>query len=57
MENINEINSYNSLTMSPNKKKEVRVSTSYRTTKRNIEDELNETLKRNDKNSYKRVSH
>ena len=56
MENINEINSYNSLTMSPNKKKEVRVSTSYRTTKRNIEDELNETLKKNDKNSYKRVS-
>ena len=56
MENINEINSYNSLTMSPSKKKEVRVSTSYRTTKRNIEDELNETLKKNEKNSYKRVS-
>ena len=56
MENINEINSYNSLTMSPNKKKEIRVSTSYRTTKINIEDELNETLKKNEINSYKRVS-
>ena len=56
MENINEINSYNSLTMSPSKKKDVRVSTSYRTTKINIEDELNETLKKNEINSYKRVS-
>ena len=56
MENINEINSYNSLTMSPNKKKEVRMSTSYRTTKRNIEDELNETLKKNENNPYKKVS-
>ena len=56
MENINEINSYNSLSMSPNKKKDIRASTSYRTTKRNIEDELNETLKKNEINSYKRVS-
>ena len=56
MENINEINSYNSLSMSPSKKKDIRVSTSYRTTKRNIEEELNETLKKNEINSYKRVS-
>ena len=47
MENINEINSYNSLSLSPSKKKDIRVSTSYRTTKRNIENELNETLKKN----------
>ena len=52
----NEINSYNSLSMSPSKKKDIRISTSYRTTKRNIENELNETLKKNDINSYKRVS-
>jgi len=56
MENINEINSYNSLSLSPSKKKDIRVSTSYRTTKRNIENELNETLKKNEINSYKLVS-
>ena len=56
MENINEINSYNSLSMSPSKKKELRVSTSYRTTKRNIGNELNEGFRNNDINSYKRVS-
>ena len=56
MENINEINSYNSLSMSPNKKKDIKVSTSYRTTKINIENELNETLKKNEINSYKLVS-
>ena len=56
MENINEINSYNSLSMSPSKKKEIRVSTSYRTTKRNIGNELNEALRKNEINSYKRVS-
>ena len=56
MENINEINSYNSLSMSPSKKKEIRVSTSYRTTKRNIGNELNEAIRKNEINSYKRVS-
>ena len=56
MENINEINSYNSLSMSPSKKKELRVSTSYRTTKRNIGNELSEGFRNNDINSYKRVS-
>ena len=56
MENFNEINSYNSLTMSPSKKKEIRVSTSYRTTKRNIGNELAETLRKNEINPFKRVS-
>ena len=55
MDNINEINSYNSLTMSPNSKKEIRVSTSYSTTKVNIGNELNETLKKSEINPYKRA--
>ena len=56
MDNINEINSYNSLTMSPNSKKELRSSTSYSTTKINIGKELNEILKPNNmSNTFKRV--
>ena len=55
MDNIKEINSYNSLTMSPNIKKEIRVSTSYITTKINIENDLNETLKKSDINPFKKV--
>ena len=57
MENFNEINSYNSLTMSPNKKKDImRVSNSYRTTKRNIGNELTEELRKSEINPYKLVS-
>ena len=56
MDNIKEINSYNSLTMSPNIKKEFRVSTSYITTKINLGNELNESIKKNEISSYKRVS-
>ena len=56
MDNYNEINSYNSLSMSPNRKKEIRVSTSYRTTKRNIGNELAEAIRKNEINPYKRVS-
>jgi hypothetical protein len=55
MDNLKEINSYNSLTMSPNIKKEIRASTSYITTKINIENELNDTIKKNEINSYKKV--
>ena len=55
MDNINEINSYNSLTMSPSSKKEFRASTSYSTTKVNIGNELNETLKISEMSSYKGV--
>ena len=54
MDNINEINSYNSLTMSPNKKEEFRVSTSFYSMKVNIGNELNEELQKNEMNSYKR---
>ena len=54
MDNLKEINSYNSLTMSPNIKKEIRASTSYITTKINIENELNDTIKKNEINSYKK---
>ena len=56
MENLNEINSYNSLMMSPENKKEFRVSTSYSTTKMNIGNELNDTSNKNEMNSFKRVS-
>ena len=55
MDNINEINSYNSLTMSPNRKKEIRASTSYSTTKINIGKELKEALRNNEINNYKRL--
>ena len=56
MDNINEINSYNSLTMSNNSKKEIRASTSYSTTKIKIGKELNDTLKQNDSiNTFKKV--
>ena len=56
MDNINEINSYNSLTMSPNRKKEIRASTSYSTTKINIGKELKEALRNNEINNYKHLS-
>ena len=56
MDCMNEINSYNSLSMSPSMKKELRSSTSYRTTKINIGNEINDALKKNEMNSYKRVS-
>jgi len=56
MDCMNEINSYNSLSMSPSMKKELRSSTSYRTTKINIGNEINEALKKNEMNPYKRVS-
>ena len=56
MDNINDINSYNSITMSQNLKKELRVSTSYSSTKINIANELNKTLKNTDTNPFKRVS-
>ena len=56
MDNINDINSYNSITMSQNLKKELRVSTSYNSTKINIANELNKTLKNTDINPFKRVS-
>ena len=56
MDNINDINSYNSITMSQNLKKELRVSTSYNSTKINIVNELNKTLKNTDINPFKRVS-
>ena len=56
MDNINEINSYNSITMSPSSKKELRVSTSYSSTKMNITTEFNKTSKLLDLNPFKRVS-
>ena len=56
MDNFNEINSYNSLMMSPENKKEFRVSTSYSTTKMNIGSELNDISNKNGINSFKRVS-
>ena len=56
MDCMNEINSYNSLSMSPSMKKELRSLTSYRTTKINIGNEINDALKKNEMNSYKRVS-
>ena len=56
MDNINDINSYNSITMSQNLKKELRVSTSYSSTKIIIANELNKTLKNTDINPFKRVS-
>ena len=56
MDNFNEINSYNSLMMSPENKKEFRVSTSYSSTKMNIGSELNGTSNKNEMNSFKRVS-
>ena len=56
MDNFNEINSYNSLMLSPENKKEFRVSTSYSTTKMNIGSELNDTSSKNEMNSFKRVS-
>ena len=56
MDNINDINSYNSLTMSINPKKELKQSTSYNSAKKNISTELNTALKNFDVNSFKRVS-
>ncbi len=56
MDNINEINSYNSITMSPGSKKELRVSTSYSSTKINIATEFNKSSKILDLNNFKRVS-
>ena len=55
MDNINEINSYNSLIMSPNIKKEFRVSTSYSSTKINIGNELNNTSKKIENSTYNHV--
>ena len=55
MDNINDINSYNSITMSPSLKKELRSSTSYSSTKINL-NELNKTLKNTEMNPFKRVS-
>ena len=52
----NEINSYNSLSMSVNMRNGARASTSYRTTKIKIGNELSETLKKSELNPYKRVS-
>ena len=56
MDNINDINSYNSLTMSLNPKKELKSSTSYSATKKIISNELNTSLKHFDVSSFKRVS-
>ena len=56
MDNINDINSYNSITMSSSIQNEKRVSTSYSSTKINIANELNKTLKNIDMNPFKRVS-
>ena len=56
MDNINDINSYNSIIMSSNIQKEKRVSTSYSSTKINITNELNKTLNNFDMNPFKRVS-
>ncbi len=56
MDNFNEINSYNSLTMSPNIQKESRSSTSYSLSKMKTGNEINEAMIKNEINSYKRVS-
>ena len=56
MDNINEINSYNSITMSPYSKNELRTSTSYSSTKINITTEFNKALKLSDLNSFKKVT-
>ena len=56
MDNINDINSYNSITMSPSFPKEKRVSTSYSFTKINLGNELSKTLKNLDTNPFKKVS-
>ena len=56
MDNINDINSYNSITMSPSIPKEKRVSTSYSFTKINLANELSKTLKNLDTNPFKKVS-
>ena len=56
MDNINDINSYNSLTMSINQKKELKSSTSYSATKKILSNELNTSLKHFDVSSFKRVS-
>ena len=56
MDNINDINSYNSITMSQSIPKEKRVSTSYSFTKINLTNELSKTLKTLDANPFKKVS-
>ena len=56
MDNINDINSYNSITMSPSIPKEKRVSTSYSFTKINLANELSKALKNLDTNPFKKVS-
>ncbi len=42
--------------MIPNKKRDNRASTSYKTTKINIENDLNETLRKNENNFFKGLS-
>ena len=56
MDNLNEVNSYNIPMMSPTMKKQFRASTSYNPTKKNLENEFDENLKKNEKNTYKKVS-
>ena len=56
MDYISEINSYNSLSMSPNFKKGIRASTSYSTTKIISGMDLNDTIKKSEINPFKRVS-
>ena len=56
MDNINDINSYNSIIMSSSMQNEKRVSTSYSSTKINIANDLDKTLKYFDMNPFKKVS-
>ena len=56
MDNPKEVNSNNSLMMTPTLKKEFRASTSFNPTKINLGNKLDESLKNNQKNHFKRVS-
>ena len=56
MDNINDINSYNSITMSSIVQKEKREPTNYSSTKINLINELNKTLKNLEITPFKRVS-
>ena len=56
MDNINDINSYNSITMSSIVQKEKREPTNYSSTKINLINELNKTLKNLELTPFKRVS-
>ena len=56
MDNINDINSYNSITMSSIVQKEKKEPTNYSSTKINLINELNKTLKNLEITPFKRVS-